>query len=292
MKFSNGNKKSSTYTQHDTDGNIRMNLLFVLWTRDGVFSLWGTALWGRAADTEQLGLVRSTLGWNHCCTFSWGLQSGPSASGWARPSAAAAGWPWAWCQSPFWQRSDWSVAPPGPWWSCGGANMTTVRQLRLHQMRERAFGRVIGSTEDVFHPFFICMCDCWLEKEKKANGVCLESFWWSSDIMAQCVRYSLGVLLQGRVVHQGAELFGHPVLQLLKVTADIWEIGRLLCKASCGQFQKHTKHHTFSSHTTDCECCATAVTVPWARASTTAATKSVSFMAAEWRGPAGHTVAL
>lgn len=120
MKFSNGNKKSSTYTQHDTDGNICMNLLFVLWTRDGVFSLWGTALWGRAADTEQLGLVRSTLGWNHCCTFSWGLQSGPSASGWARPSAAAAGWPWAWCQSPFWQRSDWSVAPPGPWWSCGG----------------------------------------------------------------------------------------------------------------------------------------------------------------------------
>lgn len=39
--------------------------------------------------------------------------------------------------------------------------------------------------------------------------------------MAQCVRYSLGVLLQGRVVHQGAELFGHPVLQLLKVTADL-----------------------------------------------------------------------
>lgn len=39
--------------------------------------------------------------------------------------------------------------------------------------------------------------------------------------MPKCVRYSLGVLLQGRVVDQGGELVSHPVLQLLKVIADL-----------------------------------------------------------------------
>lgn len=56
--------------------------------------------------------------------------------------------------------------------------------------------------------------------------------------MCVLVRYSLGMLLQGRVGHQVVELNSHPVLQLLKVLGDLREVGGLLGKASWGRLKK------------------------------------------------------
>lgn len=54
----------------------------------------------------------------------------------------------------------------------------------------------------------------------------------SSHAVPMCVRYSLGMLLQGGAVHQVGKLLGHPLLQLLEVFGDLGEIG-LLGIASC-----------------------------------------------------------